>query len=70
MRRTDSKHCQIVGQSLSGARGVDEQTFESLAVLAEKLDYLKSKSDAFAGVQFSEHAAALMKRPTPAGVGG
>ncbi|MHC4707320.1 MAG: hypothetical protein ACYS8I_09565 [Planctomycetota bacterium] len=37
-------HWQIVKKSLSGARGVDEQTFASLAILDERLERLKKVS--------------------------
>lgn len=61
----DSNHCQVVSESLAGDRAVDEQTFVSLAVLAERLEGLKRASRAFAGVEFSQHVEKL-KDSSPA----
>ncbi|MHC4260042.1 MAG: hypothetical protein ACYSTF_06500 [Planctomycetota bacterium] len=46
-------HWQIVKKSLSGARGVDEQTFASLAILDERLERLKKVDKHFEKVKFS-----------------
>ena len=48
-----SNHCRIVAESLAGEREVDEQTFASLAVLAERLERLKAADKAFSSVTFS-----------------
>ena len=58
-------HCGIVGKSLSGERPVDERTYASVAVLAERLERLKHSGALFAGVEFSPAAEAL-RRHTPA----
>ncbi len=50
---------KIVKQSLAGKRPVDEETFSSVAVLAERLEGLKRTSALFADVTFSEHMQEL-----------
>ena len=50
---TDSKHCEVVGRSLSGERAVDEETFASLTILTERLERLKGFGKSFSGVEFS-----------------
>lgn len=60
MTGTD-RHYQIVGDSLTGERPVDEQTCASMAILADRLERLKHSSDLFAGVAFSPYVQ-RMKR--------
>jgi len=60
MTGTD-RHCEIVGESLTGKRPVDEQTCASMAILADRLERLKQSSDLFAGVAFSPYVM-KMKR--------
>ena len=50
---TDSDHCRIVAESLTGRRKVDEQTFAALAVLVERLERLRKLDDVFSAVSFS-----------------
>ncbi len=50
---TDSNHCRIVAGSLVGEREVDERTFASLAILAERLERLKKIDETFSGIEFS-----------------
>jgi len=59
---TDSNHFRIVTESLSGERQVDEQTFDSLAILDERLERLKGLGGAFSGIGFSEDAMKLLRR--------
>jgi len=59
---TDSNHFRIVTESLAGERGVDEQTFASLAILDERLERLKRLGGAFSGIGFSEDAMKLLRR--------
>ena len=66
---TDSNHCRIVAESLAGERQVDEQTFASLAILAEKLEQLKQLDQAFAGVEFSSDVKRLQSRKNVVTVG-
>ena len=53
MAGMDSEHVQILGQSLRGERVVDEQTFASLEVLAERLERLKKADRVFGKISFS-----------------
>ncbi|MBP7053653.1 MAG: hypothetical protein KBE65_21800 [Phycisphaerae bacterium] len=55
------RHFQIVGESLTGARPVDEQTCASMAILSDRLEGLRQSSDLFAGVSFSPYVQ-KMKR--------
>jgi len=59
---TDSNHFRIVTESLSGERQVDEHTFDSLAILDERLERLKELGGAFSGIGFSEDAMKLLRR--------
>jgi hypothetical protein len=59
---TESNHCKIVEKSLRGEREVDEQTFASLAVLAERLERLKSIGGAFAKIEFSSAVRDLARK--------
>ena len=55
----DMNHIQIVNDSLAGQRDVDEQTHESVAVLADRLETLKAMGDSFEGIEFSPDVEAL-----------
>ena len=66
---TDSNHCRIVAESLAAERQVDEQTFASLAILAEKLEQLKELDEAFAGVEFSPDVKKLQSQKNAVTVG-
>ena len=55
-------HSQIVLESMMGEREADEQTFTSLAILAERLERLKKFSNSFSEVSFSAAAKKLMRR--------
>ena len=66
---TDSNHCRIVAGSLAGERQVDEQTFASLAILAEKLEQLKELDEAFAGVELSSDVRKLQSQKNTVAVG-
>ncbi len=62
MFEADSNHCQIVRDSLAGERAVDEQTFVSLTVLAERLERLKKLDKVFNNVAFSAAVKKLTKQ--------
>ena len=66
---TDSNHCRIVAESLAGERQVDEQTFASLAILAEKLERVKKLDEAFAGIEFSSDVEKLQSQKNTVAVG-
>jgi hypothetical protein len=59
---TDSNHCQIVRDSITGKRAIDEQTFASLAVLDERLERLKKLDKVFSAVSFSSAVEKLKRR--------
>ena len=69
MTEVDSNHCQIVSESLAGKRAVDEQTFDSLAVLSERLERLRKLSKAFSKVEFSPDVEKLKSWENPLPVG-
>jgi hypothetical protein len=58
----NANHCQIVEQSLTGERAVDEQTFASLAILNERLEHLKNLDGIFGHVMFSPDVKKLSRR--------
>ena len=49
-KRDDFK---IINDSLTGKRAIDETTFSSVAVLAERMEQLKRNSDLFEDIDFS-----------------
>ncbi len=69
MIESDSNHCQIVEKSLAGDRAVDEQTFDSLAILSERLEHLKNVDKTFDGVTFSPEVMELKARNRAVAVG-
>ncbi|MEK7996884.1 MAG: hypothetical protein AAB403_24030 [Planctomycetota bacterium] len=65
----DSNHCRIVADCLAGRRKVDEQTFDALAALGEKLEHLRRLDSVFSGVEFSAHVEKLRSHRAPVAVG-
>ena len=65
----DGSYCQIVARTLAGERPFDEQSQASVAVLAERLERLKSHGGLFAGVEFSPYVQRLRQRSDPISVG-
>jgi len=59
---TDSKHCQILRESLSGQREVDEQTFASMTILTERLERLKKNDSTFENITFSADVEKLKRQ--------
>ena len=55
----ERNHFKVVNESLSGQRAVDEDTFSSVAILAERLERLKKTSSIFADITFSPQAEEL-----------
>jgi hypothetical protein len=49
----DLDYCQLVRDSISGERAVDDQTLAALEVLKDRLERLKKLGSGFAGVGFS-----------------
>ncbi len=66
---TDSNHCRIVAESLTGEKGLDEQTLASLAILDERLERLKKLGDAFSDVAFSRAVEQLRSQSSVIAVG-
>jgi len=66
---TDSNHCRIVAESLTGKREVNEQTFDSLTILDERLERLKKLNGAFSSVAFSPEAEKLLSQKNAVAVG-
>lgn len=58
----DGSYCQIVARTLAGERPVDEQTHASIAILAERLERLKSHGGLFTGIEFSPDLQRLRER--------
>lgn len=58
---TDSNHYQILRDSVAGQRAVDEQTFASLTILAERLQRLKKRGKSFSDVTFSPEVRKLAR---------
>jgi len=69
MREIGSNHCQIVRTSLTGKRAVDEQTFASLTILAERLERLKRLGKVFSNIEFSPYIKKLKNRQNALPVG-
>ena len=46
-------HCRIVQEALTGQRAVEQQTFASLRILADRLGRLKKLGGGFSNVAFS-----------------
>lgn len=65
----DGSYCQIVARTLAGERPFDEQSQASVAVLAERLERLKSHGGLFADVEFSPYLQQLQPRSEPLFVG-
>ncbi len=66
---TDSNHCRIVAESLTGERPADEQTLASLAILEDRLERLKKLDEAFSGVVFSRAVGQLRSQSSTIAVG-
>jgi len=59
MLETECNHFDVINQAISGNRPIDEDTFSSIAVLAERLDRLKKTNNLFDKVGFSEQVEEL-----------
>ncbi|MFZ0035742.1 MAG: hypothetical protein WAK60_12245 [Sedimentisphaerales bacterium] len=69
MIEMDLNHCRIVEKGLTGERTVDEQTFASLEILAERLERLKKLDKAFSSIKFSSAVNKLKTRRNAVAVG-
>ncbi len=50
---TERNHFEVVKESLFGRRETDEHTFESIAVLKERMERLRQLDKSFSDVSFS-----------------
>jgi len=62
MLGTLCNHFKVITDSLAGDRPTDEETFSSIAVLAERLERIKKTNALFDGVGFSEQVEELALR--------
>ncbi len=58
----DIEHCTTVQESLAGIRPADEQTFASIAVLADRLRAVQKLHPCLMNVEFSPHVQALIEQ--------
>ncbi len=47
------EHSKVVADSIAGARKIDDQTYESVAVLSDRLQRVKLLGKAFEGIELS-----------------
>ena len=59
---TDTDCYEVVSQSLAGQRPTDEQTFNSINLLAEGLQAVHKAHPSLAGVEFSPQVQALIEQ--------
>jgi len=59
---SDWNHRQILKESISGRRAVDERTFASLEILTDRLERLKKLDKVFSKVTFSPAVRELVER--------
>ena len=65
----DGSYYQIISRTLAGVRPADERTEASVAVLAERMERLRSHGGLFAGIEFSPHVQRLRQGSKPMPVG-
>ena len=52
-------HCEVVKETLSGKRTVDEQTVAAVAVLNDRLERVKKLGSGFSRIEFSPAVSRL-----------
>ena len=62
MLETEGNHFKVITDSLGGDRPTDEETFSSIALLAQRLERLKKTNAMFDDVAFSEQVEELQLR--------
>ena len=55
----ENSYYQVLSDTLTGSRAVDEESFSAVAVLAERLDTLKRTNSMFEGISFSPEVEEL-----------
>jgi hypothetical protein len=58
----ESRHCQIVTETLNGTRPADNQSLASMEILSQRLEKLQKLNKAFAKIELSSQAKELMKQ--------
>jgi len=66
MSEKDLHDFEIVGDGLCGQRAVDEQTFASVSILAERLERVRSLGKGFSEICFSPAVEELEKQKSAA----
>ena len=62
MIETELSHCEVVAGSIAGEQAVDEQTFASVAILAERLERVQKLGKQYSGITFSCAVEELAKQ--------
>jgi hypothetical protein len=62
-------HCEVIKDSLSGKRTIDEQTLASVAVLDERLQQVKKLGGRFSSIRFSPAVEQIQTCPSKVAVG-
>ncbi len=62
MFATESDHCEAVLDSLTGSKTIDEQTFTSISILAERLENVRKLHRMFTDVEFSPFVQELVEQ--------
>jgi hypothetical protein len=55
----ENSYYQVLSDTVTGSRAVDEESFSAVAVLGERLETLKRASSMFVGVSFSPEVEEL-----------
>lgn len=66
MIELNSDHWQIVKDSVTGDRNIDEQSFASLAVLDERLERIRQLGGGFSDIALSSAVEKLRRQPSRA----
>jgi hypothetical protein len=65
----EPNHFELVKESLSGRREIDEHTFASLEVLRERMERLKQLDKSFSRIGFSPFVRRLARQHKEVAVG-
>lgn len=65
----EPNHFELVKESLSGRREIDEDTFASLEVLRERMERLRGLDKSFSGIGFSPFVRRLVRQHKEVAVG-
>lgn len=62
-------HFKVIRETITSDREIDEQTFTSVAILAERLGRLKETNKVFSDISFSPDVAQLLRQQQKVAVG-